>query len=83
MYAWMLRERGTRASELRLLYLGDGVEVSQPVTDEGIERAAAEVRAVWARMLEALHAHEFSPHVSPLCDWCYHQDGCPAHSPDG
>lgn len=78
LYAWMLRERGTRASELRLLYLGDGVEVTQAVTGPCIEQAAVEVRSVWARMLEALQGGDYAAHVSPLCDWCSHKESCPA-----
>ena len=67
-------------SQIRLLYLGNAVSHTLPVS-------AGQLRAIRRQMLALRVAIErgiagdiFPTRVSRLCDWCYYQPICPAFS---
>jgi putative RecB family exonuclease len=78
-YALVLwRLRGQVPRVLQLLYLGSG-EVLRYEPDEADLRATErKLAALWDAISRATERQDWRPSPSRLCDWCDHQDLCPA-----
>jgi putative RecB family exonuclease len=73
----MWRVGGTIPALLKLLYLGDGQELTYAPDEADLLATERKVRALWAAIERALEKREFPPHTSRLCDWCAHKALCP------
>lgn len=72
------RSRGVVPRLLQLLYLGSQ-EVLRYQPDEADLRATErKVEALRAAIDRAAYARDWRPNPSRLCDWCDHQQRCPA-----
>jgi putative RecB family exonuclease len=78
-YALVLwRRQGRVPRLLQLMYLGNG-EVLRYEPDEADLRATErKVEALWAAIRRAMETGEWRHRTSRLCDWCDHQQRCPA-----
>jgi putative RecB family exonuclease len=78
-YALVLwRLRGEVPRLLQLLYLGSG-EVLRYEPDEADLRATErKLEAIWAAIARATERADWRPNPTRLCDWCDHQQLCPA-----
>jgi putative RecB family exonuclease len=73
---WRLHGRVPRL--LQLLYLGSG-EVLRYTPDEADLRATErKLAALWAAIERATATGDWRPRPSRLCEWCDHQQLCPA-----
>jgi putative RecB family exonuclease len=78
-YALVLwRTRGTVPRVLRLLYLKDAEACDYTPDQEELVRFERTLLALWRAITQATEARDFRPKPSRLCDWCAHQDKCPA-----
>jgi putative RecB family exonuclease len=78
-YALVLwRTRGVVASQLKLLYLGDGEALTYSPEEAELVRFERTLQAIWAAIERAVSTHDFRPNPSRLCSWCDHQAFCPA-----
>jgi putative RecB family exonuclease len=78
-YALVLwRTRGVVASQLKLLYLGDGDALTYAPEEAELVRFERTLQAIWAAIERAVAAGDFRPSPSRLCSWCDHQALCPA-----
>jgi putative RecB family exonuclease len=74
----LLRLRGVVPARLRLLYLADGQVLDySPELDE-LERFEKTLMAIWNAIQNAGQTGDFRPNPSRLCNWCTHQQLCPA-----
>jgi putative RecB family exonuclease len=73
----MWRVGGTIPALLKLMYLGDGQELTYAPDEADLLATERKVRALWAAIERALEKREFPPHTSRLCDWCAHKALCP------
>ena len=78
-YALVLwRTRGVVASQLKLLYLGDGDTLTYAPDEAELARFERTLQAIWAAIERAVAAGDFRPSPSRLCGWCDHQALCPS-----
>ena len=78
-YALVLwRTRGVVASQLKLLYLGDGDALTYAPEEAELVRFERTLQAIWAAIERAVSTGDFRPNKSRLCDWCDHQALCPS-----
>jgi putative RecB family exonuclease len=78
-YALVLwRTRGVVASQLKLLYLGDGEALTYSPEVGELVRFERTLQAIWAAIERAVSTHDFRPSPSKLCGWCDHQAFCPS-----
>jgi putative RecB family exonuclease len=78
-YALVLwRTRGVVASQLKLLYLGDGEALTYAPDEAELVRFERTLQAIWAAIERAVATGDFRPNRTRLCDWCDHQAVCPA-----
>jgi putative RecB family exonuclease len=78
-YALVLwRTRGVVASQLKLLYLGDGEALTYAPEEAELVRFERTLQAIWAAIERAVSTHDFRPSPSRLCGWCDHQAVCPS-----
>jgi putative RecB family exonuclease len=78
-YALVLwRVRGVVASQLKLLYLGDGDALTYAPEEQELVRFERTLQAIWAAIERAVQTGDFRPNKSRLCDWCDHQALCPS-----
>src|SRR4051812_46693344 len=78
-YALVLwRTRGVVASQLKLLYLGDGDALTYAPDEGELVRFERPLQAIWAAIERAVATGDFRPNKSRLCDWCAHQALCPS-----
>ena len=78
-YALVLwRTRGVVASQLKLLYLGDGEALTYAPDEAELVRFERTLLAIWAAIERAVSTHDFRPNPSRLCGWCDHQALCPS-----
>src|SRR4051794_34406270 len=78
-YALVLwRTRGVVASQLKLLYLGDGDALTYAPDEGELVRFERTLQAIWAAIERAVATGDFRPNKSRLCDWCDHQALCPS-----
>jgi len=78
-YALVLwRTRGVVASQLKLLYLGDGDTLTYAPEEAELVRFERTLQAIWSAIERAVATGDFRPNKSRLCDWCDHQALCPS-----
>ena len=78
-YALVLwRTRGVVASQLKLLYLGDGDALTYAPDEAELVRFERTLQAIWAAIERAVATGDFRPNRTRLCDWCDHQALCPS-----
>jgi putative RecB family exonuclease len=78
-YALVLwRTRGVVASQLKLLYLGDGDALTYAPEEAELVRFERTLQAIWAAIERAVATGDFRPSPSRLCSWCDHQALCPS-----
>ena len=78
-YALVLwRTRGVVASQLKLLYLGDGEALTYAPEEAELVRFERTLQAIWAAIERAVSTRDFRPNPSKLCGWCDHQAFCPS-----
>jgi putative RecB family exonuclease len=78
-YALVLwRTRGVVASQLKLIYLGDGDALTYAPEEGELVRFERTLLAIWAAIERAVKTGDFRPSPSRLCDWCDHQALCPS-----
>jgi putative RecB family exonuclease len=78
-YALVLwRTRGVVASQLKLLYLGDGEALTYAPDEAELVRFERTLQAIWTAIERAVATGDFRPNKTRLCDWCDHQAFCPA-----
>ncbi len=78
-YALVLwRTRGVVASQLKLLYLGDGEALTYAPDEAELVRFERTLQAIWTAIERAVATGDFRPNKTRLCDWCDHQAVCPA-----
>jgi putative RecB family exonuclease len=73
----MWRLGGTIPALLKLMYLGDGQELTYAPDEADLLATERKVRALWAAIERALEKRDFPPHTSRLCDWCAYKALCP------
>ena len=79
VYALLIRKRtGKTPIELRLMYLTGPTEYRLPVTDQQLDAIDQHLRALWARINEAIETNNFPATKNNLCGWCFFQNICPA-----
>src|SRR3954466_4149122 len=77
-YALVLwRTRGVVASQLKLLYLGDGDALTYSPEEGELVRFERTLQAIWTAIERAVSTGDFRPNPSRLCGWCDHQALCP------
>jgi len=74
----VLLTRGVVPSQLRLMYLTDGEELTYHPDEAELWRFARTLEAIWEAIMKAGRTGDFRPSPSRLCDWCAHQALCPA-----
>jgi putative RecB family exonuclease len=78
-YALVLwRTRGVVASQLKLLYLGNGDALTYAPDEAELIRFERTLQAIWAAIERAVATGDFRPNRTRLCDWCDHQALCPS-----
>lgn len=74
----LLRIRGVVPARLRLLYLADGQVLDYSPELAELERFEKTLMAIWNAIQNAGQTGDFRPNRSRLCNWCAHQQLCPA-----
>jgi putative RecB family exonuclease len=78
-YALVLwRTRNVVASQLKLLYLGDGDALTYAPDEGELVRFERTLQAIWTAIERAVATADFRPSPSKLCNWCDHQALCPS-----
>jgi putative RecB family exonuclease len=78
-YALVLwRLRGVVPRQLQLMYLADRQSLTYTPDEAELTRFERTLDAVWQAILRAGKSGDFRPNKSRLCDWCAHQERCPA-----
>jgi putative RecB family exonuclease len=72
------RNFGVRPAKVRLLYLGEPLEISTTPSDQSTRAVERKVGAIWTAIERACERDDFRPRPSKLCDWCAFQPQCPA-----
>ena len=65
-------------SFIRLMYLGNTVSYTLPVSDGQLRGIKNQVLALWRAISRAVDQDLFPTRVSRLCDWCSYKPVCPA-----
>jgi putative RecB family exonuclease len=74
----LLRSRGVMPARLRLIYLSDGQVLDYTPDHDELLRFEKTLMAIWRAIQSAGATGDFRPRKSRLCDWCPHQEICPA-----
>jgi putative RecB family exonuclease len=74
----LLRSRGVLAARLRLIYLADGQVLDYTPDRDELLRFEKTLIAIWQAIQSASQTGDFRPSPSRLCQWCPHQEHCPA-----
>ncbi|MEO9240137.1 MAG: PD-(D/E)XK nuclease family protein, partial [Jatrophihabitantaceae bacterium] len=78
-YALVLwRTRGVLPRQLRLIYLADTDTLDYQPEQSELEMFEKTLQAIWKAIARASLTGDFRPSPSRLCDWCSHQQLCPA-----
>jgi len=72
------RNFGRRPAKVRLLYLGEPLEISTRPSEQSTRAVERKVGAIWTAIERACATDDFRPRPSRLCDWCAFQAYCPA-----
>ena len=79
IYALMVQQNSGRTPALvRLVYLGNSVAYSQPVSDRQLRSIRQQLQALWLAIDRAIAADNFPTRKTRLCGWCSYQPICPA-----
>lgn len=70
--------RGVPPTRLRLIYLADGQLLDYSPDRDELLRFEKTLMAIWRAIQSAGETGDFRPNPSRLCDWCPHQQRCPA-----
>lgn len=74
----LFRSRGVPPTRLRLNYLADGQLLDYSPDRDELLRFEKTLMAIWRAIQSAGETGDFRPNPSRLCDWCPHQQRCPA-----
>lgn len=74
----LFRSRGVLPARLRLIYLADGQVLDYSPDRDELLRFEKTLMAIWRAIQSAGATGDFRPSPSRLCDWCTHQQLCPA-----
>lgn len=74
----LFRSRGVPPTRLRLIYLADGQLLDYSPDRDELLRFEKTLMAIWHAIQSAGETGDFRPNPSRLCDWCPHQQRCPA-----
>ncbi|CKR63208.1 recombinase B [Mycobacterium tuberculosis] len=74
----LFRSRGVPPPRLRLIYLADGQLLDYSPDRDELLRFEKTLMAIWRAIQSAGETGDFRPNPSRLCDWCPHQQRCPA-----
>lgn len=74
----LFRSRGVPPTRLRLIYLADGQLLDYSPDRDKLLRFEKTLMAIWRAIQSAGETGDFRPNPSRLCDWCPHQQRCPA-----
>lgn len=74
----LFRSRGVPPTRLRLIYLADGQLLDYSPDRDELLRFEKTLMAIWRAIQSAGETGDFRPNPSRLCDWCPHQQRCPA-----
>jgi len=78
-YALVLwRTTGVVPALLQLMYLGDREVLRYAPDESDLVATERKLVALWQAIARATERQEFLPRPGKLCDWCDHQDLCPA-----
>ena len=69
---------GKPVNGVRIIFLGDGRELTADVTPETVAETQVLLQNTWAEITEAKETGNFPHKVGPLCGWCYHVEDCEA-----
>lgn len=73
---WHLR--GTLPAMLQLVYLKDGQILRFEPQEHELRATERKIQALWEAISRATATGDWRPRPSRLCNWCAHQDKCPA-----
>jgi putative RecB family exonuclease len=76
------RNFGRRPARVRLLYLGDPLEISTSPSDQSTKAAERKVGAIWTAVERACARDDFRPRPSRLCEYCAFRTYCPSFGGD-
>jgi putative RecB family exonuclease len=76
------RNFGRRPARVKLLYLGDPLEISTTPSDQSSRAIERKVGAIWSAVERACSRDDFRPKPSRLCDYCAFRVYCPAFGGD-
>jgi putative RecB family exonuclease len=65
-------------ARMELLYLKDGVRLTQPVEPPALTAVAETIDQVYGELLTACETGDFPTKKARLCDWCSYKTFCPA-----
>lgn len=74
----LFRSRGVPPTRLRLIYLADGQLLDYSPDRDELLRFEKTLMTIWRAIQSAGETGDFRPNPSRLCDWCPHQQRCPA-----
>lgn len=74
----LFRSRGVPPTRLRLIYPADGQLLDYSPDRDELLRFEKTLMAIWRAIQSAGETGDFRPNPSRLCDWCPHQQRCPA-----
>lgn len=74
----LFRSRGVPPTRLRLIYLADGQLLDYSPDRDELLRFEKTLMVIWRAIQSAGETGDFRPNPSRLCDWCPHQQRCPA-----
>ena len=79
IYALMIQQNSGRTPALvRLVYLGNSVAYSQPVSERQLRSIKQQLQALWWAIDRAIATDTFPTRKTRLCGWCSYQPICPA-----
>ena len=74
----VFRSRNVLPARLRLIYLADGQVLDYSPDRDELLRFEKTLMAIWRAILSAGQTGDFRASPSRLCEWCPHQQHCPA-----
>ncbi|HEV2783383.1 MAG TPA: RecB family exonuclease [Actinophytocola sp.] len=72
------RLRGIVPRQLRLMYLADRQSLTYTPDEAELARFERTLEAIWQAILKAGRTGDFRANPGKLCEWCSHQERCPA-----
>lgn len=72
------RMRGEIPTVLQLMYLATGVVLRYEPDEADLQAMERKVNALWQAIQRAIDTGDWRPSPSALCQWCAHQQLCPA-----